>query len=266
MPGPNDKKIEIDDTVKNEILSNAEKQRKLRDALITEMDQDRAQQRENDARIKREKHDVKAAKYWDDGSHDQTCNSVASWVRNNVGIKGVNSYIEYSTSIMELCAGYALLNKALAYDNLGERGMKFIWAHTLEGTTAGQVLEGLAVMPGQLIDKAGDKILRGVGARKSPVLVYSVHIDENGKLTTEVTKNGEPLPNDQQKLFDTGLIAWLKVRGWDFDGANQTLKDEDNNVMTMEQFSELGKDDENGLTAFFEGRMDVEITQSPRPF
>lgn len=287
MPGPDDKKIEINNTVKNEIITNAEKQRRLRDALITEMDQDRAQKREIDSRIKREKHDVKAAKYWDDGSHDGSCNSVASWVRKNVGIHGVQSYIEYSTSIMELCAGYALLNKALAYDNLGERGMKFIWAHTLDGTTAGQVLEGLAQMPGQLVDKAGDKILRGVGARKSPVLVYSVHIDENGKLTTEATKNGEPLSFErnipmgttnpetglpecisEQMLFDTGLIAWLDVRGWEFDGATQKIKDknDNNNIMTPEKFAELSQDDENGLTAFFENRMEVEITQAPRPF
>ena len=286
MPDPDDKKIEIDNTVKNEIVANVEKQRKLRDALIDEMAQERAQQRAIDSQVRREEYDEKAAKYWDDGGNDPTT-CVASWVRANCGTgKGFESYHDFTSCMMSLCAGYALLNKAMAYDNLGERGMKFIWAHTLDGTTAGQVLEGLAGMPGQLVDKAGDKILRGVGARKSPVLVYSVNIDENGKLTTEATKNGEPLSFErniplgtnsttgkpefisEQMLFDTGLVAWLDVRGWEFDGATQQIKDknDNNNIMTPEKFAELSQDDENGLTAFFEDRMEVEITQAPRPF
>lgn len=266
MPAPEDKKFEINETIKNDLINNAEKQRQLRDALIAEMTQQRAEKSEIDSRVKRELYDVKAAQHWE---------AVDGWLKEHGGIKGAHGYIEYSTAMMDLCGGLMLLNKALAYDNVGERGMKFVWNHTLGGeiaadgttevTKVGQVLEGLAHLPGQGWDWVKDKTARGVGLRKSPELVYSVHIDEQGKLTTDVKKNGEPLPQDQQILFDTGLVAWLKVRGCEFDPATQIIKDEDNNIMTPEKFIELNVDDENGLTAFFEGRMDVELRQSPRP-
>lgn len=272
MPAPEDKKFEINEKLKNDLINNAEKQRQLRDALIAEMTQQRAEQSEIDSRVKREQYDIKADKHWQ---------VVDKWIDENVGgIKGQHGYIEYSTAMMDLCGGLLLLNKALAYDNLGERGMKFVWNHTLGGETAadgttevtkvGQVLEGLAQLPGQGWDSLKDKIARGVGVRKSPELVYSVHIDEEGKLTTDVKKNGQPLPEDQQILFDTGLVAWLKTReekyhDCEFDVATQILKDGNGNIMTPEQFIELNADDENGLTAYFEGRMDVEIRPAPRP-
>lgn len=262
MPAPEDKKINVDEDVQQELMSNAEKQRKLRDALIQGMTNERQTNAAMDKLVSREKRDVKADKYWGD---------VGEWVNKHVATGvGFEAYHDYTSSMMSLCAGLSLLNKAMAYDNLGERGMKFVWNHTLGATDIGQSLEALPQLPGQLYDMAEDKVLRGIGVRNSPVLVYSVDMDEQGKITTNVTKNGVPLSPTEQQLFDTGLVAWLKIRenkhhDCSFDSATQILKDGDGNVMTLEKFKTLMINDEHGLTAFFEDRMDVAITQSPRP-
>lgn len=262
MPAPEDKKFDVDPELQKELMSNAEKQRKLRDALIQGMANERQTNAAMDKLISREKRDVKADKYWGE---------VGAWVDKHVANgAGFEAFHDYTSSMMSLYPGLSALNKAMAYDNLGERGMKFIWNHTIGATDAGKYLEALPQLPGQLYDMAEDKILRGIGVRKSPELVYSVDMDEKGKVTTNVTKNGVSLSPDEQQLFDTGLVAWLKVRenkyhDCSFDSATQILKDGDSNVMTLDKFKDLMVNDENGLTAFFEDRMDVTITPAPRP-
>ena len=258
MATAEDKKITIDEELHQKLRDSEAKQEGLRGDFINEKAQAQATMKSNLKQMTREKYDAEAREAW---------SAVDKWVKENAGIKGQQSYVEYGTSMMDLCAGYQLLNKALAYDNMFERGMKYVWNQTIGSTKLGQDIERAAhsakELPGDLLDQGLRKI--HLKKDKLPEIVYKVMVDEDGKLMTQVTKNGEPLSPEQKLMFDTGLVAWAEARDCTFDPATGILTDENDDIMTPEKFIELNEGDENGLDAYFEGRFNLEVSSAPRP-
>ena len=146
-------------------------------------------------------------------------------------------------------------------------GVHFIWNESIGQTKVGQRIAVRAGDIANLSKKMSDILLRVCHLKKEdiPKIIYSIEIDEDGVLTTQVTKDGEPLSLQEQMIFDAGLIAWAEKRGYTFDEETQILKDIQGLIMTADKLRALNQNNEKGLNAFFEDRLDLEVSSAPRP-
>jgi hypothetical protein len=228
----------------------------LKEALLEQQTLANIQQSNTDRQIAREQGDTKAAPYWA---------KVREKANEFVTPSGQAAYVEWSTSVMEMFASACDLSKALIYSNSAGRVLDFIWnkaVSTLDDI--GEMYNGQSL--GQALEQEVQKRIYKAKDSEIQPLKYSISVDTAGKLTTEFTKNGQPLPLEQQQLVDVGLIAWAEqIHHCQFDDTNQILTDEHGAVMTMDKLNELNQDDEKGLNAFFEGRLGLEISPHPSP-
>lgn len=248
------------DKIKAEIAAQ-NKDNALYTELLTESATEQAQGRHNRSIIAKELGEKKAAPYW---------KSLNEQAKKMVKPSEQNSYTEWSTVVMEIFIACDTFVHAGVYDNSGWRALGFVWNETARkgwNLTIGNTQIGKSIEANA--QQFGSKVLQKVGLRETPVqpeLIYSVEFDETGKLSTHVTKNGLPLTQEQQKTFDTGLIAWTTFHGCTFDPDTQVMTDDEGNLMTMEKLRALNDlSYETGLEAFFKGVHSLEITHAPRP-
>jgi hypothetical protein len=190
-------------TIKKQIL---DMQDKASDDAKAEQDKLDAENRENEKNADRMTTDERGNKlsYWA---------LVKQKADQFVRPAGQQSYIEWSTAIMELLAAYSDLNKAIFYD---ESYIKFVWNNTIGETKPGQLVELAASKAGEVLGSIPTKLHRGVRRaalgidRELPDLTYKIDIDETGKLNTTATVDGEPMPPEVKVGFDTLMAAWLE--------------------------------------------------------
>lgn len=129
--------------------------------------------------------------------------------------------------------------------------------------------------PGHLIDKL-DKI--AMKDNELPTIRFSADFNDQGKLTTKVTKDNEEVP-PKLKLdekgeevdvglkshFDTGITAWAEYHGFKMNNGVYAHMDDPTNLLTNEKFKELNKDPEESLEKFLSGRFEFHVQPSVSP-
>ena len=227
----------------------------LKQSLLKEKSEENLNKSETDRAILRGKEDTKAAPYW---------SKVKEEAQDLKTPKAQSSYMEWYTSVMEIFDHVCVLSKALIADNSAGRILDFIWNKSISAIDdIGEKINGTSI--GTDLEKGLKSWIYRAKDNEIPPLKYSISVDDAGKLTTEVMKDGQPLPTEQQQLFDVGFIVWAEERGCTFDHTNQTLTDENGLIMTMDKLKELNQDDEKGLNAFFEGKFELKISPNPSP-
>jgi hypothetical protein len=121
--------------------------------------------------------------------------------------------------------------------------------------------------PENLIDRQflDDKELPGVG--------FTVSLDEHNKLVVEVTKDGKPDEDPEQKVKEhlkIGFAAWAVTQGYEFDSNENSptycqYKDEAGTVMDQNKLLEINADVEESFLKFAIGRYEMPLTQGMRP-
>ena len=96
-----------------------------------------------------------------------------------------------------------------------------------------------------------------------PTLRFQADFDDNGKLTSSVTKNAQPA-NELSLAFDKGIQAWAACHGFKKQ-PNGAYEDEAHNPLDNAKFKELDSDPDESLESFLSGRFNMSVQHSPRP-
>lgn len=96
-----------------------------------------------------------------------------------------------------------------------------------------------------------------------PATRHSIAIDDKGRLITKVTSGGEPLPEEEKKLFDMGVSYWLKAIGYkeapDPDSPDSNIYlDENNKPLTNDVLQSKLADNVSGYTSFLQANLNYE--------
>jgi hypothetical protein len=100
-----------------------------------------------------------------------------------------------------------------------------------------------------------------------PALVHNVKMSDEGKLVVgDVVCDGHNPDRDINRSFETLVNLWLVEKGY-VPGPDDTYvsNDEHKTPLTKEMFNHLKDDNNNGLNAFFENHVDLQIRQGPEP-
>lgn len=185
------------------------------------------------------------------GTYRQLSNNYA---KKLTSAEGANAYVEFSTAMMDLLHGYTLMVRAHP-DGALARGVDFVWTSARELGHAALSSLGLK----DPVRKSSVKEL------SEDEIVYSVSFDDTGVLTSEVTKNGAPLPPELQVKFDAGFLAWAyKTGGYKLDETTGIIANDDG-PMTQEILMDLNQNDMSGLGAFYKGSFELDVKCAPTP-
>jgi hypothetical protein len=172
---------------------------------------------------------------------------------------GQAAFTQWQTNMMNILGAVNVLSTALYHDDSHFRFLKCVFS---------------PVSPIINVGIAGVDALLGLNERQLqktiPTINYTIAVDENGELTTEVYQDAIPLPDAQKQLFDIGAVAWLKEQGYDFvpDPLNPNIyvlisQDDKTKRLTPELLKTLEHNEAYGLGAFFQNQRNINLVPQP---
>lgn len=280
--------VRINETIKNDLVADesAKKKLGLKEKSVQYKEALNDLERRNNEHIEQEKRAER--NYKKGGTRDEKGNLTRYWdmvaqqTKNFTDPGGQQSFIEWSTAMMDIFQYFSHMSKAMYYDetlsNLAsdayDNTIKFAWKKTIGNTGVGKLIEGSLYSVKETPRMLGRLTLKALG-KEGPLpdkINYNVTIGADGKLDTTLLADEKPMPDEMgmKMLFDTGLVAWLeKNHNCKFDPATQKVSDAQGNLLTADKIQELRKDDGNGLNTFFSVREELQIestiSSSPRP-
>lgn len=192
--------------------------------------------------------------------------------RRNKRGSGNEAWSEWQTGMAEIWHNCVTLNKALCY-TLDAKGrphdaiVGFLWEKGSDVTK--EVIKNIW----QNSSESGRKVLDTLGYHSpldKEVRFLSSIDSETGILESVLYFDGKPLPLEQDgkqtdfgKAFMPAIVAWLNFKGWKYDATDKTVRNQQGNKMTSEEYVQVAKEirsaDINGLKAFLEKETDMEI-------
>lgn len=198
--GENQMPVTIDELKKDALLEDAEhKDFALKENLLKKEAERKKQQQEIREKIEQER--ANQDLYMDEGNErgeKQTYwQYVTSRAEHFTKFTGQQSYIEFSTCIMDLFGMYVAFAQHLTYSKMN--AVSLVWKYGKKGGSWAW-------------DKVKNKVTSNV-----PEIEYGFHIDENGVLETKLFQGGEGADESQKIDFDTFFVAWLQTHGIECD-------------------------------------------------
>lgn len=183
-------------------------------------------------------------------------------------ITSQNSFVQYSTAIMEIVSFLVL--KAQAIESENRPGLlTMAWRKTVAKTSLGEKIEKVQSGFLEIVDGAWKQGMLWAGKKtriikhEKPVIHYTVQVDERGQLDTVLSINGDVVSHGDEKkmLFDIGVVAWLQdVHHCTFDDTTHTMSLPDGSPLTPDHLKAISVDNDDGLIAFFENREGLTIS------
>lgn len=97
---------------------------------------------------------------------------------------------------------------------------------------------------------------------KTQPIIFSVKVDSKGKLHCVAEQEKLPLLKEDQEIFDTGIVAWGKSQGYNFDPKTGSFLTEKNEPLKPED-CKLLNDKFDGLTGFLSSHFGMAVQEKP---
>ncbi|WP_028388790.1 hypothetical protein [Legionella fairfieldensis] len=242
-----------------------EKDNLLKESLKQEYLQAQKEMKALNSQIREEKkqHKINTA------TTDQSGKPCSYWDKvkinaNQLVEKDFAGYNDWAIGMMGLVHALMDLNKAIAKEDV-------IWKVVTKNPVVNNPLtHKLWERTGGIVSDALTKKLLKDG--KLPDVKFYVEINKAKGLVTTISKNNKPLGNDEvsqklQESFDTGIIAWAKLHGYEAIATpgvppkkdKLELVDKAGNKMTQGDFNALNEDPDHGLEAFLSNRFNMAV-------
>lgn len=173
-------------------------------------------------------------------------------------------YNDLGLAMMVLVRAAMELHKAMYYDPIEVQNFIPKYGDTIVAVIDKAKSEAKAYAWDMTIGKVDEALTKlGINESELPTLRFQADFDDNGKLTSTVTKNAQPA-DELSSAFDKGIQAWASCHGFTKLHSG-VYEDEAHNLLNKAKFEELNSDPDESLESFLSGRFNMSVQHSHRP-